>query len=122
MWVFSDIGFFSVVAHRDIGGHYLVRARDREHLEALLDEHWPRLWPIPSIQDTPYADYGVRITVSREQLDHLAARLVEGIDYDNFKSFVERERPGWRRYIGLLHDIWHQARQALAGRAAGDRP
>ena len=38
MWVFTNKGFLSIVQHKDMPGHFQVRARTRRPLEEL----WPR--------------------------------------------------------------------------------
>jgi hypothetical protein len=85
MWVFTLLGFFSIVAHRDRPGYVLVRARVRADLIALV-----RLLPLPrpKVQRTPHADYLFRAVVNKEAMAGVLATLTEGIDYDNFKTAV----------------------------------
>jgi hypothetical protein len=80
MWIFTNKGFISAVAHRDKPGLLLVRARRREHLHAAL--------PGFEIQETPHADYRYRTEVPATLLAGLLYDQVAAIDYDNFKNSI----------------------------------
>ncbi len=77
MWVFTTIGFFSVVAHRDDPHTLLVRARVREHLDALRRHHLPDL-EIVALDDARYA---FAAFVSRDEWEHAAQQLARDVDY-----------------------------------------
>jgi hypothetical protein len=100
MWLFTSIGFFAVVAHRDDPDTLLVRARSRDDLEALRDRHLPAL----EIHEHAGADYRWRATVTRTEWGRVAATLATEIDYPNFKSAVAA-RQGPDR-AELYHDVW----------------
>lgn len=100
MWLFTDIGFFSVVAHRDRRDTLLVRARARKDLQALRDRHLPDL----ELHENAGSDYRWRAYVFRSDWEHIAAALAASIDYPNFKDAVA-ERQGPDR-IELYHDVW----------------
>jgi hypothetical protein len=100
MWLFTDIGFFSVVAHRDRPDTLLVRARTRGDLEALRDRHLPDL----ELHENLGSDYRWRAFVIRSDWEHMAAALAAGIDYPNFKDAVA-ERQGNDR-ADIYHDVW----------------
>jgi hypothetical protein len=107
MWIFTDLGFFSVVAHREQVGVLLVRARVRSDLEALR----ARLPLEPKIVTTNAADYRYRMLVPTETFAAVMADAVRSIDYDNFKDAVD-ERQGHDRahvYLG----IWDHLRSWL---------
>jgi hypothetical protein len=101
MWLFSDIGFFSAVAHRDNADAIVVRTRARGDLEALRE----RLLPDLAILDTPAADYAHRAIVPRDDWAYAVCRLAETIDYPNFKDAVAARQGPDRadRYL----EIWH---------------
>jgi hypothetical protein len=40
MWLYISDGFLSIVAHRDLPMHLLVRARHPEHIQDLLTIHF----------------------------------------------------------------------------------
>jgi len=80
MWIFTNQGFISAVAHRDKPDYLLVRARRREHLEAIF--------PGYEISQTEQADYRYRILVSREHFAQAVAEEARAIDYPNFKNSI----------------------------------
>lgn len=110
MWVFTQSGFYSVVAYvpPDEGRHdqqedfLLVRARVREDLERL------RQWiPDVRIQEHEGADYRFRAVVAREEWKRILAGEVDSVNYTNFKNRVA-ERQGHER-----HDAYKQVWSAL---------
>lgn len=112
MWIMTKEGFFSVVAHRNKAARYLIRARRREHLEALLEAHWRQRSPQPSIIELHHADYPARIEVPKTALQILIRSAAEDIDYPNFKAAV----PSRGCYINFLHDVWALGRSLLDDR------
>lgn len=84
MWLFTPIGFFSIVRKR--GTTCLtIRARVREDLEALRDRYLPELSPTIGNGGT---DYPWRATATHEAFAEAAKLIVMDIDYPNFKSEV----------------------------------
>ncbi len=82
--MFTSLGFFSVVAHRDDEAMLLVRARVRGDLEALRDRHLPG----HDILEWEGSDYRFRLVASRDEWARVAGELGAGIDYANFKDAV----------------------------------
>ena len=106
MWIFTTIGFFSVVAHADEPGAVLVRARVREDLEALRDHVLPDI----QIVRTPERDYRYRAVVGRDEWAHAAETLAAAIDYPNFKSAVAQRQGHDRAHRygeiwGVMYDL-----------------
>lgn len=87
MWLFTPIGFYSVVAHPGSDA-LVVRARALIDLEQLRDLHLPDL----EILETPDRDYRWRTLVARDEWEHAAARMAVEIDYPNFKAEVARRQ------------------------------
>jgi len=90
MWLITTVGFFSIVRK---GGEpdLTVRARGREDLDALGEEYLPSLGPITAGGGT---DYPYRARVPPGALAAAIARMVEDIDYANFKDrAAERQGP-----------------------------
>lgn len=83
MWIFTNTGMVSAVAHRDKPGVLLVRARMSEHLVEFFGAGWAE-----HIEHTPRADYAWRVETSRADFEGALARQVSRIDYDNFKNSV----------------------------------
>lgn len=102
MWVFTTIGFFSIVAHRGKPGFVLVRARDRSDLVAFRKALG--VLPAPPILATPDADYGFRIVARQAEVATVLDELTRAIDYDNFKNAVAA-RQGHAR-ADRYHDVW----------------
>jgi hypothetical protein len=113
MWIFTPHGFISAVKHRDYDNVLIVRARRREHLEAVL--------PGRPIEQTDNADYRYRTQVLKGELAAVIAEAIQGIDYDNFKnsipdnqyhdacsgvwSVMHRLQPGsWYQGVTLAHE------------------
>lgn len=106
MWLFTEYGFFSVVAHRELPDQVMVRARTAQDIQALV-MRLPR--PKPKVVRTPDADYAFRVTVKRTALSEVLIDLMVGardsIEYDNFKGAVEKRDPG---RAALYHGVWAQ--------------
>ncbi len=108
----TTIGFFSIVAHRNISSAVLVRARAREHLEA-LDKELPAK-PPREIEDTPDADYPYRMIVARRDMAEWLSEHVHAIDYDNFKNAAHARAVHKKldigelgaAYVRSLHEVW----------------
>ena len=114
MWLFTRYGLFSIVQDTSARGEQmLVRARRREHLEALitfLTDTWVRAGRLAEAEwgeiiETPDADYRWRITVSRSWLKHMFITLAGDITYGNFKAEVKRARASDKRYYRLLENV-----------------
>ncbi len=109
MWLFSTLGFFSVVAHRDHPDALIVRARVRGDLESLRDELLPDL----ELEELETADYRFRAHLSRDEWAHAAERLAASVDYDNFKDAVARRQGDDRAHRYL--QVWSVMRELQEG-------
>lgn len=113
MWTQTVIGFFSIVRVRRLPGDVamrdptdlMVRARRRDHLEALLKHFTPA---DPKVHEKTGTDYPFRIFIGASELPKLMTTLGGLIDYTNFKGAVEK-RPEHKRsgYASFLHRVWH---------------
>lgn len=112
MWVITpELGFVSVVAHRDDPGKLIVRARAREDLVALVArigagqpeivEHGPG-----------ESDYPFRIFVTRAQWGSVLLDLAASIDYDNMKNRVLQGPDGSKRF-GIYTRVWTVLRSLM---------
>ena len=114
MWLFTRYGFFSVVQARRVENGkvvvepdpetLMVRARRREHLDALL-ERFDSLADL-EITESPGTDYRYRMIVPRSVWRMIVDGLVSDIDYTNFKSACGKTKPDDRDYVSALHDVW----------------
>jgi len=79
-----------------------LRARNPQHLEALIRAHGQDWWVITETDDT---DYPWRIYLSQKDWEQLATALAAEIDWSNFKLECSRSRVDWQ-YLDAIHDIW----------------
>ena len=75
MWLYTTIGFFSAVAHRDDPRAILIRARVREDLDALRRNH------LPDLEITASGEYAFEALVSRDEWEFAVCRMAQAIDY-----------------------------------------
>jgi len=94
MWIFTNKGFISMVENRDDKSTLMVRARNKEHLEAIF--------PGAVIDKTPSADYMFRTVVNKERAAQVIAGNVFSVDYDNFKNSIEEDE-----YHMACSGVWH---------------
>ena len=69
MWIMTNSGFLSVVAHRDQPNDLLVRARRKGEIETIF--------PGADISRTPDADYLYRSVISRTEVSSVLARQIQ---------------------------------------------
>ena len=100
MWVFTKVGFVSVVKH-DTKDCLLVRARRLDHLRALLVG---AKLHTKCITETPQADYRFRVELSPGEFENVLIAAIDDIDYTNFKGAVRDSV-----YSIALHRIWVDA-------------
>jgi hypothetical protein len=104
MWICSTLGVFSITEAPKNPPAYQVRARKREHLEALLSRTRLGL----GIVHSPDADYPYRFFVNRTELSDIFAHLADTIGYSNFKSEMHRIYRD-----GKLDDVLHNVHAEL---------
>jgi len=112
MWLFTQVGFFSVVRHKDLPDQVLVRARFRDDIERLLEFMDQKGLRIEARSD---ADYAYRVVMPHALWVEAARRLAEDIDYTNFKDAAHS---GDRVRDNALFEVWGVMRRAqdAAGR------
>lgn len=100
MWLFTPIGFFSIV-QKTKTKHLTVRARVKGDLLALRGRYLPEL---SEVLTTPGNDYPFRGTVSHEALARAVGKMVLDVDYSNFKSEVAKKLGKAREEH--YHQVW----------------
>jgi len=109
MWLYTTVGFFSVVMKPvkpgAPGDLLVVRARAEGDLEALRDKYMPDLGPIIS---TPNGDYKYRAAITPQAFTAGLAALVADVTYSNFKSEVMTAQ-GYERE-GVYMRVWGASR------------
>ncbi|WP_202617399.1 hypothetical protein [Roseimaritima sediminicola] len=84
----------------------MVRARVRDHLEALKSE-FADLLTNCEIVESRNTDYAYRIFVEKSIWSQVMLGLTDEMDYDNFKSEVARHQGNdGARYKESLHEVW----------------
>lgn len=110
MWIATRYGFFSVVcarksvSSREINPDMLmVRARRRAHLQALIDAV-PEIAVSGEIMQSAGTDYPFRLFVSKTRWTAIMTKLVEDLDYGNFKN--EAHKLHDTKYDAFLGATW----------------
>lgn len=101
MWVFTTVGFFSVVEKFDNPKTLVVRARVRTDLDELRKQFIPKLGITRATKGT---DYPYRATCSRSVFSNGLKRIVKALTYKNFKSEVRKTHGLEREH--MYHQIW----------------
>jgi hypothetical protein len=109
--VHPEFGFVSIVGHRNLPGHVLVRGRDHAHLRELQVRHPDLLGSVP-IEQTPTADYAVRFApVTAEVMAEVLRRESIGIRYDNVKAEAARRWGHGSAFVAAMHTCWSALRR-----------
>ena len=107
MWLFTIYGMYSIAqADARVGGSgddLMVRARMREHLEA-IQNRFPGMIGKLKIIEISEADYGYRLVVRRSIWAQIASELTMEQTWSNFKSEAAKSRgqigPGYNWSCG----------------------
>lgn len=100
MWIFTDFGFFSIVAHRSREGVVLVRGRVEEDLR----EFAKRAGSPEGVFEDQWADYRYRLEVPSEVAAKVISDEMKSMDYDNFKAHVSETQGLGRESI--YAEVW----------------
>lgn len=113
MWIFTKLGFYSVVlAKQGDGGYYqpidpdrvMIRARRRQHLLNLKEEF--DLLASSQIIENESTDYRYRLICSKKTWADIMKVFVIGIEYANFKNECSKGELTDHQYSYALHDVW----------------
>lgn len=104
MWLFTDIGFFSIVRKPgdEEAGILTIRARVREDLEQLKERYLPSMAAIAEYGGT---DYPYRAQANASDLAEALRLIVEKLDYSNFKEEVAAKQGHHR--ASVYSRVWH---------------
>ena len=100
MWIFTTVGFFSVV-QKTQDSFLTVRTRVASDLDRLREKYMPELSETIKGQGT---DYPHRATISHEDFAKGMEKIVKDIHYGNFKAEVEAKMGSKRESIYL--EVW----------------
>lgn len=97
MWLFTNVGFYSLVQDKDDSDILVVRTRDRESARTALDALETEFGWVTALVENAGTDYPYRFHVSREVAALWAASEVRNyITYTNYKSALSTARgPQW---------------------------
>ncbi len=101
MWLFVPEGFFSVVTADELGHELQIRARSKADLDRLRAAYIPSLGEAVALKGH---DYPWRAFTTREALAAGLAKVVDALDYRNFKDTVARRRSHERAHTYLR--VW----------------
>ena len=112
MWIFTNRGYLSIVENRDNPDELLVRARYKGDIEA----HFGKGYEILESSD---ADYRFRAFIDRNTVSAKIHRLVDNIDYSNFKDSCHLHLTGGQQEVGIknrsLFRVWDTMQCAQDG-------
>jgi ADP-ribose pyrophosphatase YjhB (NUDIX family) len=102
MWIIAPQGFYSIVCKPGDGdtGMLTIRSRVRSDLEC-LKSYLPSLAKITEGEGT---DYRFRAKAKRSDVAKAVAKMVEAIDYTNFKNEVAAKQGEKRAHV--YADVW----------------
>ncbi len=113
MWVFSDVGFFSVVEDWKDKQYVWVRARwkkDLIQLRSFIRKEKMR-FKFGSIKETPERDYPFRVRLKKNNWVMALHCLGENINYGNFKGAVQDQDPAREQ---VYMKVWSILRNAAS--------
>lgn len=81
MWVVTNKGFASIVAHRTEKNVFIIRARNPEVFGDFFNKK--------EIVSTTDSDYRFRVFASKGKMHRFLSYCAEQVDYDNFKNSIK---------------------------------
>ena len=119
MWIFSEVGFFSVVEDWEDKSFVYVRARWKKDLMALSRMiHKECGFYMEKIKLTPKRDYPFRVHMSKRDWGDVMCCLGEDINYGNFKGAILDQYPERER---VYMRVWSVMKEA-ANPSKGNEP
>lgn len=110
MWLFTTIGFYSIVRSNLEPDKYQIRARKRAHL-VNLQEHMAGPFSAGFLGDIiacPDADYRWRIIATQDRLAVVLCELLALVDYTKVKPAVHKQLPTDAAYHATLIPVWRE--------------
>jgi hypothetical protein len=115
MWLITTSGFLSIVQNLNSmspDDALLVRGRVRADLKRFADFATGE-GARPAVVESPDADYGFRLTTSRDVLAAFVTERVAALDYPNFKSEIYKSDPVRERVYEDAWAVLHGLRKLL---------
>lgn len=119
MWIFSEVGFFSVVEDWEDKSFVYVRARWKKDLDKLkkLIRKECGFW-VDKVTTTLERDYPFHLHMRKRDWGHVMYCLGEGINYGNFKGAILDQDPERER---VYMRVWSVMKEA-ANPSKGNEP
>jgi hypothetical protein len=95
MWIFSTIGFFSIVTDSTCKGRMLIRARTKTDIDNLFRSHRETCASMDPPTSDEARDYRYRLSISKRDWMKLAAKpaeMIATVRSSNQKDAVSRGR------------------------------
>ena len=120
MWIFSEVGFFSVVEDWEDKKFVWVRARWKKDLVQLRNflKSEKASFRIGKTVETPERDYPYRVHLQKRDWAMVLFYLGDSINYGNFKGAVMDTDPGRER---VYMQVWSVMKNA-ASPSKGNEP
>ncbi len=107
MWLFTTIGFFSIV-QKNNEDFLTVRARVASDLDRLREHYLPELSPT----EPETVDYPFKATISREAMARGMEKIIQDITYSDFQTEVVRSMGFEREHVYTeIWDVLHELEQ-----------
>ncbi len=104
MWIFTEIGYFSVGCMEDDANVLMVRGRVKKDFERLIDTLNQLGIDSPEILEWEGRDYPYRVLLSRDEWGDVLVAMSKLVTYTKFKTRI-KEVDGDARY-SLYMRIW----------------
>lgn len=120
MWIFSEVGFFSVVEDWKDKRVVWVRARWKKDLEQLkvITRNNDIGFRVRKIMETPDHDYPFRVRMQKRYWAMVLFYLGDNIEYGNFKGAILDQDPERER---VYMRVWSVMKEA-ANPSKGNEP
>ena len=113
MWVMTQYGFYSTVAHRKEPDKVLVRTRWKDDLKILEERYGTETF------NDPHADYPWRMLLTKDQWGEFLDWAAHDLDYANFKNRVSAKQGAARH--DLYSSIWSKIASAAHASGGGGK-
>jgi hypothetical protein len=110
-WLFTRMGFYSVVKTGSNTDEWKVRSRSRQDLENLIKAADLRG---QKVIQTYGADYLYRIIVNSDELSQIFTAIQESVTYTNYKGILQAT-PGQEKLCTVAHAIWSLVAEKFGG-------
>ena len=122
MWLFTTVGFFSVVQKANQEG-LTVRARVKEDIDRLRTKYMPQLAPTVTGGG---ADYPFRATISHDDFALGLAQIAHDIRYANFKTEIAhtqgvKREAAYGKVWAALQALENEVKPAATGKKAAKK-